>query len=160
MSHTGFWPYFIQGRGSRGLRVNRQMSHMYLWRRLFSRESDSRSTNVRPSVRHQNPQTALNHSYHLTTTFTTTHTITHNITHNITTEHHHKTSHTTSPYYITTQHHLTTSPHNITMHHHHTSSPHNITTHDHNHHPHHHPLHLLLERLLSFSACFWRFVFS
>ena len=42
---------------------------------FFSRESDSTTTNVRsfvrPSVWNQNPQTALNQSFHLTTTFTT-----------------------------------------------------------------------------------------
>ena len=47
---------------------------------IFSRDSDSRSTNVRSSVSpfvwNQNPTKALNQSFHLTTTFTTTHTIT------------------------------------------------------------------------------------
>ena len=67
---------------------------------------------------------------------------------------HHPTNLLTQHYSTTSQHKIT---YNITQAASHTTSHHNITmqhhTHCHNHHPHHHPFHLLLERLLSFSAC-------
>ena len=97
---------------------------------------------VRLSVHHQNPKTALNHSFHLTTTFTTHHTIINTIT----TQHHKSTQHS-----ITTQHHNTTSPNNITLLHTQQNTHHRKQ--HHNQIPHHHPSHLSLERLLSFSAC-------
>ena len=130
---------------------------------LFSRESDSTTTNVRsfvclsvrlsvrPSVR---PSPKPPNS--LKSIISPYHNIHHHSHHHTQHHTHHHTHNNTAQQNITTQHYNTTSQHNITSH---TKSHHNITMQHHtllrNHHPHHHPFHLLLERLLSFSACFF-----
>ena len=122
---------------------------------IFSRESNSRSTNVRSFVRSlvclsesKTPKKhKINHLTYSTSTTPLTTSQHHNTTqHNITTPHNITTQHNTTSH--TTSHHNTISSHNIITQHHHTTSPH------HHNHPPHHPFHLLLERLLSFSACF------